>query len=383
MILGPLEARLQHADLMILADMNEGSWPAPPPVDPWLPPAARRALGLPVAETRIGLEAHDLLSAAADEILITRARRDESGPTVRSRFLLRLDAAFGELPEDRELEAALALDGPGRTETFQRPEPAPPAAERPRTIRVTEADMLAADPFSFYARRMLGLGELDPLEQEADAAVRGTAVHRILERLVKERPNDPDTLIVEELDRLGGDPALLRLWRPRVRRMVAWVMEQLRQDTAEGWAQHCAEVKLSADWHGVRIEGKADRIDVHADGVFRIIDYKTGGVPTKRDYEAGMFRQLPLLRLLLESGADPKFAGDVAMLEYWKLSGGNREGERKGASWPVPRDAFEEELAQLFGRYLHGNAPFTPKVAPVFAQHYRSFDQLARVEEWL
>lgn len=383
MILGPLEARLQHADLMILSDMNEGSWPAPPPVDPWLPPAARRALGLPVAETRTGLEAHDLLSGAAGEILITRARRDESGPTVRSRFLLRLDAAFGELPEDREIEAARALDGPGRTEAFPRPEPAPPAAERPRALRVTEADMLAADPFSFYARRMLGLRELDPLEQEADAAVRGTAVHKILERLVKERPNDPEILISEELDRLGGDPALLRLWQPRVRRMVQWAREELGRDATEGWVRHHAEVKLAADWHGVRIEGKADRIDCHRDGPMRIIDYKTGGIPKKRDYEAGMFRQLPLLRLLVETGARPDLTGEVAFLEYWKLTGGNSEGKRSAAPWVVARDAFEKDLAQLLDRYLHGNAPFTPKVAPVFAKHYRSFDQLARVEEWL
>ncbi len=32
-IWGPLEARLQHRDLMILGGLNEGAWPAPPPND--------------------------------------------------------------------------------------------------------------------------------------------------------------------------------------------------------------------------------------------------------------------------------------------------------------------------------------------------------------
>lgn len=381
MILGPLEARLQHADLMILGDLNEGSWPALPAIDPWLPPAARRALGLPPAEARIGLEAHDLLSAACGDILITRARRDAGGPSVKSRFLLRLEAAFAELPTDPDLEAALALDGRERTHVLPRPSPAPPAAERPRALRVTEADMLAADPFAFYARRMLGLSELPPLEQEADAAVRGTAVHRILERLVKETPPDMDAVITQELARLGGDPALFRLWRPRVQRMVAYVQEELATARSEGWTRLDAEVKLAADWGGVRIEGKADRIDRDAEGRLRMIDYKTGEIPKQVDFEKGHHRQLPLLRLLVEQGGAE--AGEVAILEYWKLSGGAEPGKRRGSDWACDRASFEAELRKLFARFLFGEEPFRPKINPVFARAYRTFDQLARLEEWL
>lgn len=383
-ILGPLEARLAHADLLILGDMNEGSWPAPPAPDPWLPPAARQALGLPPAEARIGLEAHDLLSAtAAQELLLTRARRDDAGPTVASRFLLRLEAAFGDLPGDEVADIAARLDGSARTCRFPRPEPAPPAAERPRRLRVTEADMLAADPFSFYARRMLGLEELRPLEQEADAAVRGIAVHRILERLVKERPGDPEALVAEELAKLGGDPALLRLWAPRVRRMVAWVEGQLVAERQGGWQRFETEVKLGLDWRGVQIDGKADRIDVHADGRIRIIDYKTGNVPTKGDFEAGRARQLPLLRLLVEEGGHAELQGEVAELAYWKLNGGTTDSRIVGATWTAERATLKDDLGQLFARFLFGSEPFVAKLNPVFARQYRSFDQLARVEEWL
>ena len=40
-IWGLLEARLQHADLMILGGLNEGVWPAMPAPDPWLAPRLR------------------------------------------------------------------------------------------------------------------------------------------------------------------------------------------------------------------------------------------------------------------------------------------------------------------------------------------------------
>lgn len=384
-ILGPLEARLVHADLLILGDLNEGSWPAPPAPDPWLHPAARRALGLPPAETRIGLEAHDLVAAsAAPDILLTRARRDDGGPTVPSRFWLRLEAAFGPLPGDEVAELAGRLDGDGRTIFLAEPAPAPPASERPRALRVTEADMLAADPFSFYARRMLGLCELDPLEQDADARIRGTIVHRILERLVKEPAVDPDALITSELAASGVDPARLLLWRPRVARMVAWVGAELAADRARGWQPVGAEVPLRGTLAGIAVQGKADRIDRHDDGRLRILDYKTGTPPKKADFEAGRFRQLPLLRHLVETSPPATLAGGkVTELEYWKLSGGRTEGDRAGAGWSIDRATFEAELGALIRRYLLGDAPFRPKIAPVFAKQYRSFDQLARIEEWL
>jgi ATP-dependent helicase/nuclease subunit B len=380
-ILGPLEARLAHADIMILGDMNEGSWPALPAADPWMAPAVRKGLGLPPAEARIGLEAHDLLGAlSAGEVLLTRARRDAGGLKVPSRFLLRLEAAFGELPVDAELEAALAIDGPGRTVWLPMPAPAPRPAERPRALRVTEADMLAADPFSFYARRMLGLRELDPLEQEADARVKGTVVHRILERLVKERPADMGAIIAAELAGSGIDPAFLLLWRPRVERMVAWVQKMLAEQPE--WPERWAEVAVAAEVAGISIEGKADRIDRDPEGQLRIIDYKTGTLPRAKDLAAGRYRQLPLLRLLVEAGGAPSLAGhEVGLLEYWKPPGRLADGDCLAVT--LERETFEKELQALIGRLLFGAEPFRPKLIPVFAKQYRTYDQLARIEEWL
>ena len=75
-ILGLIEARLQQADLMILAGLNEGVWPGLPSPDPWLAPSIRRALGLPGLDYRIGLSAHDFANGlGAPQVLLTRAGR--------------------------------------------------------------------------------------------------------------------------------------------------------------------------------------------------------------------------------------------------------------------------------------------------------------------
>ena len=74
-ILGVLEARLIHADRLILGGLEEGVWPQAAPIDPFLSRPMREAQGLSSPERRIGLSAHDFAQAAAagDLILLTTA----------------------------------------------------------------------------------------------------------------------------------------------------------------------------------------------------------------------------------------------------------------------------------------------------------------------
>ena len=96
-IYGLLEARMARADLVICGGLNEGSWPQPPGADALLAPAVLRALGVPGAEFRIGLSAHDLAGAmGAPQVVLSRALRDAEGPTLPSRFLLRVEALLGD-----------------------------------------------------------------------------------------------------------------------------------------------------------------------------------------------------------------------------------------------------------------------------------------------
>src|SRR5690606_35136931 len=62
-IYGLLEARMGRADLVVCGGLVEGVWPASPAPDALLPPAVLRALGVPGADFRIGLSAHDLAAA--------------------------------------------------------------------------------------------------------------------------------------------------------------------------------------------------------------------------------------------------------------------------------------------------------------------------------
>lgn len=397
-IYGLLEARLQRADLMILGGMNEGIWPAAPHFDPWLPPLVRRKLGLPESERATGLAAHDFISAAgAAAVLLTRARRDASAPTVPSRFWLRLTAFCGDrLASDAALlAAARGLDARLPVKPASPPRIAPPYAARPKQISITQVDRLRADPFSFYAQRILKLKVLDPLDADPTAADKGTLVHAMLESLIAGGSLFDAAARAAAIDmaltRHAGQPLLEALWRPRVSRMLEWVADRLAERRDTGWQESHAERKGRMTVAGIELTGRADIVQCSADGL-AIADFKTGRLPSGDQIGAGFALQLGLLAGLAEAGVlDGVNAAAVRELAYWKLSGGETPGEAKSTvtnfktAWgDVPafiamcRSVFEAVAA----KYLTGTAPFEAKVFPEYALHMHDYDHLARLAEW-
>jgi ATP-dependent helicase/nuclease subunit B len=391
-IWGLLEARLQQADLMILGGLNEGVWPAQPAPDPWLAPKIRANLRMPGLDFRTGLSAHDFASAlGAPKVLITRARRDSRSPTVASRFWLRLQAMTGGLARDARLERlAAALDDPGKPQPVRRPAPSPPASDRPRRIAVTAVDRLKADPFAFYARAMLKLYSLDSVDADHTAAWRGTAVHKVLEEWLADDDCDPETLLPRAQALLRDEalhPMLRALWQPRLLEAIEWIAEQERHNRGAGRKPLAAETEGEAEIGGIKLYGKADRIDRLADGSLAIIDYKTGKPPSKKAVAEGFALQLGLLGLIAQAGGFEQVAGTPAAHEYWSLA---KKAARDSFGFvDAPDDgdpgAFLERARSSFteaaARWLTGEEPFTAKLNAAYAP-YGDYDELMRLEEW-
>ena len=88
-IYGPLEARLQHIDRVVLGGLVEGTWPPDTRPDPWLSRPMRHALGLDLPERRISLSAHDFAQAlGAPEVILSypaqALRRADRGLALRA-----------------------------------------------------------------------------------------------------------------------------------------------------------------------------------------------------------------------------------------------------------------------------------------------------------
>ncbi len=393
-IWGLLEARLQSADLLVLGGLNEGVWPASPAPDAWLAPRVRLELGLGGLERRVGLAAHDLAMALGRrEVLMTRAKRDARSPTIASRFWLRIAAMTGGVtPDDRLRALTAAIDRAVPVPRAPRPAPSPPVALRPRRISVTEVDRLKADPFAFYAKAMLKLRVLDPIDEEPGPKWRGIAVHDVLEQWALHDGFDPERLAARAQAMLSdaeAHPLLRVLWGPRLAEAIDWIAREIADDRARGRLVIDAECKGTIVFAGVALTGRADRIDREGDRL-AIVDYKTGKAPSARAVEAGFSMQLGLLGLIAERGGFERVRGTAGTFEYWSLAsdGKGSFGKRSspvGGRAAITEDGFVAHAAASFadaaGRWLTGSDPFVAKAQPDFAP-YDDYDQLMRYDEW-
>jgi ATP-dependent helicase/nuclease subunit B len=400
-IYGLLEARMQQADLVICAGLNETTWPQIAQPDPWLAPAIRRHLGLATLDRNIGLSAHDLATAlGAKQVLLTRARRDRSGPTVASRFLLRIKALLGDQLHKDAVWPTLAgaLDAALSKQSFsERPAPMPLPDQRRVRLSVTDFDQLKSDPYSFYAKRILRLKSLDAVDAAPSHAWRGTLVHDILEAWFKQDACEPDKLLARAEALLTDgtlDPMLRVLWQPRIADGLCWIAQETQRLRAEqGRRLLIAEEKGEIELLGIRISGRADRIDARPDGSLVIIDYKTGIPPKPKQVNAGFALQLGLVGMMAEHGVIKGVGGPAASFEYWSLAK-NKDREfgfvsvatstKAGDNKHAAEDfvAFAKGQAEeALTKWILGDEPFYAKLHPEYS-NYGDYDQLMRLQEW-
>ncbi|EGD58683.1 helicase [Novosphingobium nitrogenifigens DSM 19370] len=398
-IYGLLEARMNRADLVICAGLNEGTWPTAPSADPVLAPAVLRALGIPGPDFRIGLAAHDFAAAlGSPEVVLSHALRDAAGPAVPSRFLLRIRAMLGQSiqTETAAIEWASALDQADPVPHSPRPRPMPSAEQRRVDIAATALDRLRGDPYQFYASAILRLSSLDPLDADPTPAWRGTAVHAILEAWHKAGA-PPGQLIVlarEALDAMSAHPLMRALWTPRLIEALEWIEEEQARLAGEGRTVAAFEQWGDITVRGVKIKGRADRIDRLPDGTLAIVDYKTGSPPSPTMVAEGFALQLGLIGLIAERDGFANLHGKARRFEYWSLS---RRRDGSGFGWcrepvhdgkgrsGVLRDEFlpltDDYLHDALDRWILGSEPFTARLNPNLPG-YSDYDQLMRLDEW-
>jgi ATP-dependent helicase/nuclease subunit B len=411
-ILGLLEARLLSFDRVVLGALDETVWPLATDPGPWMSRPMRTQFGLPEPEARIGRVCTDfLLSAcAAPEAVLSRAGRRGGSPTVPARWLTRIETFLGgqdlKLPPSEAARWAAALDRPDVARPVERPRPAPPAALRPREISVTEVATLIADPYAFYARRVLRLRPLDPLDADVGAIDYGQIVHAALARFVGGIAAAPGgwpghataraiwaEAAAAALEAQGPRPGLAAFWRPRLARIGEFVVAlegEMRAGgfIAESHVERTAEMVLRRPAGEVVLKARADRLDRFADGTLAVLDYKTGEPPPADALLDGRAPQLPLEAALAIEGAFTGVkAAPVRALTYWKLTGGQDPGEVKPmASEPEDISVLAaqslQNLGRLVDRFLLGEAAFVARPHPARAPRGGEYDHLSRIAEW-
>ena len=404
-ILGAIEARLVRADRLVLAGLEEGVWPRGAGLDPFLSRPMREAIGLPSPERRIGLSAHDFAQAAcAPEVILLHAERREGAPSVKSRWLWRLEtlvrgAGLTLAGRPELLDWARDLDAPGAYSPIQPPAPIPPLAHRPREMAVTRVETLTRDPYAVWARDILRLYPLDRPDVAADARARGTAIHAAFERFALTYPADPPGeaaevfagFYVQALEDAGLPHEAMARERALAVEAAAWVadLERKRRDGRAIHVELKGELTISATGGPFKLTARADRIEVTAEGMGHILDYKTGKAPSKNEVATGFSPQLTLTAAILAAGGFETLGkltpGDLTYLE---ISGRKPAGKVEtratgGVESQAAADAALAGLRQLIEAYDDPHRAYLSRTAPQFVKaRVSDYDHLARVFEW-
>jgi ATP-dependent helicase/nuclease subunit B len=408
-IWGLLEARLQSVDRIVLGGLAEGVWPAATDPGPWLSRPMRTTIGLPSPEEAIGQAAHDFVAAAcsAREVVLSCPTRRDGAPAVPARWLIRLEMFLAGrglvLPEHPASAWTRALDLPADgPRPVAPPRPKPPVLLRPSRLSVTEIETWLRDPYAIYARHILKLRALKPLEEETDAADYGSLVHDGLHRFVRQHgtrwpPNAADWLR-RSMDQALADAdlreALGAWWAPRLNRIAEWVAsEEARRRAGHPPAAIETEISGALDLERpgrrFRLIGRADRIERLADGQLAILDYKTGRIPSQKEVEAGLAPQLLLEAAIAQAGGfGAAVAGAAMELVYWHLTGGYEPGKSRALYDAKPEEVAaataeaREQLGALIDAFDDPERCYLAHPHPDWAPRFSDYAQLARVAEW-
>jgi ATP-dependent helicase/nuclease subunit B len=414
-IYGQLEARLTETDRVILGGLVEGVWPPSPRIDPWLSRPMRHELGLDLPERRIGLSAHDFAQLlGAEEVILTHSAKVGGAPSVASRFLHRLEAVAGDARWDAAIRAgenyvryAGELDRPDQVKPIGQPAPKPPRAVRPLKLSVTAIEDWLRDPYTIYAKYILRLTPLDPVDMPLSAADRGSAIHDAIgeftQTFASALPDQP-ALALRQVGEKYFTPLMERpearaLWWPRFQRIAAWFAEweiARRGNIERIVAEISGEIGIPLDdGRTFLLSARADRIEQRHDGRFAILDYKTGQPPTGKQVRMGLSPQLTLEAAILREGGFKDIPADstVGELVYVRLSGNNPPGEQRSlelkirnSDTPQPPDEAATEarakLEALIRAFENEDQAYTSLNLSMWSNRYGAYDDLARIKEW-
>jgi ATP-dependent helicase/nuclease subunit B len=300
-VLTPLNAvclRRFEAALLIGGDARQL---APAASGTFFNQSVRRELGLPTrekaeCELRRDLE---LLLATVPRVVVTWQAEQEGEANLLAPELDLL-ATLHQLAWNDDLHR---LPLPARREASPDPAmtpaatalaaPVAPVALIPRRLSVSGYSTLVACPYRFFARHVLGLGEMDEVSEEMGKSDYGALVHRVLERFHARHPlisslSVDEALIalqacVEEVFAPAVEDNFLAIgWRLRWEKRLSAYLDWQRDVEATGWRWSQAETRVSRvlpldGGESVELYGRIDRIDTIGQGEASVslLDYKT------------------------------------------------------------------------------------------------------------
>lgn len=352
-IRGPLQARFEEADTLILAPLDAGAWPAEVGHHPWLNHQLRHELGLPDTAKVQQLAANHfyaLMGRANADTRLLRTRHtltgEEQAPSPLWEDTLRIYSK-SELQDMRArgnmyLLYGDALIAEGMMLDFYTPD-ATLVDVRPdgETWSASFVEALMACPYAARLSRFHRLAADEDYAAPIDARDKGNMIHDVLYAFYQNPMHPPKNcpppfegpvtfarldeathhvLAILDAYLADFDTHIKHIWRLRLTpQLTAWTTE-MAEMTQKGRRPALLEYAGSTPLTDrITLKVKADRIDVLSTGGCVIVDYKTGTPPSAKAVLSGVKPQLLIEAYLAKSGAFGEAYTKPIAVEYWNI----------------------------------------------------------------
>ncbi len=311
-LMGMLESRCLDFETVIITSVNEGVLPAGKSMNSFIPYDLKRAYHLPTYKEKDAIYTYHfyrLIQRAKKVYLVYNTENEGVGGGEKSRFLLQLD--IDKRPKHKINSYILSANVPKiescELQVEKNQEIISKLKELVRYgLSPSALTSYVRNPMDFYYRYVLGVKEVEGVEETIAANTLGTVIHNTLEEFYK--PLEGKFLTINDLavmqnkidfqlkNQFKQEYAKLNITNGKNLLIYEVAKQYIHKflKAEEKLLNKGAQLKIIAIESNLKtkldipeldapvyIKGKVDRID-ELDGELRIIDYKTGRV-TKND----------------------------------------------------------------------------------------------------
>lgn len=325
-IMGLLESRNLNFDRVIILGLNEGIVPQASTGTTFIPDSLRRAYGLPVLENQDAISAYmfyRLIQRAKNIDFVYNSLTDESNSGEPSRFIKQLEYESGFSFHHKELQLAVKTELK-REEVVVKSEKVQQVLNKylsgQKYLSASALTTYITNPIDFFYKYVAGIEEPKEIEETVEAYKLGLILHYAMEHFyeqlrlesseitaerIKAKRKDIPKLIIEGFadclyGKNDGEPHAQRVAGVKrlagtlklngMEKVIFAIVEEyigiiLKQDMEDApftlvGLEYKEKIDFELDINGakkeVKLYGVIDRVDLK-DGVYRIVDYKTGG----------------------------------------------------------------------------------------------------------
>lgn len=314
-IMGLLESRVLDFDNVILISANEGFLPSQSSQDSFIPFEIKMTKNLPSHQEKDAIFAYHfyrLLQRSKNIYLLYNTEADDFGSGEMSRFITQLDIAKqNNSLEKINLTKSISIPKfNSNVIPLKEIRKSPLVLSRLNELSVegfspSSISVYIRNPIDFYKRKIIGLKEMQEVEETIAANTFGTIVHEAMDELYRpyiglfitkanllNMKSKLDAVVKGQFKNhyslnsitTGKNYLTFEIAKQFINNFLNYELKELEKNNSIKILDLEYKVSYTYQFDGlpfpVKLKGTVDRID-EVNGVLRILDYKTGAVSSK------------------------------------------------------------------------------------------------------